>query len=637
MEIPAPSPASSETAHPALLAERLASLPARPGVYLFRDATGKVIYVGKAASLRSRVRSYFRSQSDFSPKLRNMVTRIVDFEYIVTDSEVEALVLECNLIKQYRPKYNVSLRDDKQYLYLKITTGETYPGVFTTRQVVKDGSRYFGPFTSAQSLRQTIALLNRLFAFRTCHLDMSKVQARPCLDYYIKRCTAPCVRAISPEAYRESIERVIMFMEGKHEDVLERLRHEMLEAAERLDFERAAQLRDKIQAVEKVSARQKITQVDRGDQDAIAFAVEGPDAGVQVFTIRGGKVVGRENFLLQNVDDTPPGEIMAQFLRQYYDSAPFVPPELVLQYEPDEPALMRQWLAARRQGPVKLSVPKRGQKKELIDLLAENAREYLEQMRLRWLNDDQKTVAALAELQDALNMPKLPGRIECYDISNIQGTSAVGSMVVFENGHPRKDQYRKFRIKTVQGPDDFASLKEVLGRRFRRAVQAGQAAQDGATGGEAAGGWAALPDLVIIDGGKGQLSAGLEALEEIGLAGLVGRGEITVVGLAKEREELFLPGRPDSLLLPRHSQALYLVQRIRDEAHRFALMYHRSLRQQKGVRSQLDEVPGIGPKRKAALLKHFGSVPAIRQASLEELMQVPGITRAAAEKVKEFL
>jgi len=656
------------------LEEKIEALPDKPGVYCFRDAAGSIIYVGKAQSLRSRVRSYLQSPELLPPKTRRMVERAVDLDVTVTSTPVEALILECNLIKEQRPRYNVRLRDDKSYPFIKVTVQEEWPRVYFTRSVVRDGARYFGPFTDAKSVRQTLDTLNRLFPFRTCHRTITGKDARACLAYHIHRCTAPCIGVADRGEYLRAIQQVVLFLEGKQERIIDELRVEMERAAEELRFEHAARLRDRIRSLEKIVERQRITSgEDPTDRDVVGLAHENGLACAQLLFIRSGKLVGSEHFALEGTEEERPGPILDSFLQQFYHSAAYIPPQILVQEEIEDPATLEAWLGERRGGRVRLVVPRRGQKQELVKLAVENAAQHLEMLKLRWLNDAQRTTGALVEIREALGLPATPNRIECYDISNIQGSSAVGSMVVFEGGQPKTSDYRRFRIKTVEGANDFAMLQEVLRRRFKRAISAENAGAGGdvepersadrqhlPTGGRAesnalpssgeedrgegaapresassaqdsSAGWAAMPDLVIVDGGKGQLNAALEVLDSLGLA------DLPVVGLAKEREEIFRPGEPDGLLLPRSSQGLYLIQRIRDEAHRFAITYHRKVRGRQGLGSILDEVPGIGPKRKQALIKHFGTVSAIRQASLEELLAVPGMNRRAAEKIKEML
>lgn len=613
------------------LKERVGSLPQRPGVYIFRDGQGRILYVGKAVSLRNRVRSYFR-QSGHIGKVRTLMGQVADFEYIVTDSEVEALILECNLIKEHRPRFNIRLRDDKQYPYIRIDPTARWPRPEITRRVASDGARYFGPYTDSRSVRRTLDLLNRMFPYCSCaNPDASK--GRACLKYHIGRCLGPCVGACTREEYMGVIDQVCLFLDGKTNEVVDRLAKQMEEASEKMMYERAAVLRDQIQAVNKTLERQKIVSTAMMDQDVIAFARANGEACVEVFFIRQGKMVGHEHFVLEGTHEEEAKEIITSFVTQFYAQAAYVPQEVLLQTAAAEMEIIESWLARKRGDQVRLLVPRKTEERLLVEMVASNAAETLEQMRARWLADRNKIGQAVSELARSLELEEDPRRIECYDISNIQGTNAVGSMVVFEEGRPKNSEYRRFRIKTVEGANDFAMLKEVLTRRLKRAVELARARDEAADGDGAAqdSTWAKLPDLIIVDGGKGQLSAALEVREELGL------NDLPMVGLAKEREELFLPGRSDPVVLPRDSQGLYLVQRIRDEAHRFALAYHQRLRKQGAMGSLLDEVPGIGPRRKQALLRRFGSLSAIREATLEELAETPGMSLAAARKVKAHL
>jgi excinuclease ABC subunit C len=652
----------------------LNSLPHKPGIYLMKDDQGTILYVGKAISLFNRVRSYFQESTDLSPKNRSMVAKIADIEFLVVNNEVEALVLESNYIKQYRPKYNVLLRDDKSYPYIKVSLTEDFPRVYRVRSFQHDGNRYFGPYTNSGAVDATLDLLNKLFAFRTCRYDASnwavprngeplagwkqKLLARPCTQYYIHRCVAPCVAYASREEYDAIIKQVILFLEGKHDEVLKDLQGRMEKAAEELNFEEAARVRDRIKAVERILEKQRIINTEaQDDQDVVALASGDDETCALVFFFRNGKLVGREYFILQGTRDSSPGEIMTSFLQQFYESSPHVPAEVITEVEPDDRVLIQNWLKEKRKdlaavsggSSVTINVPRRGDKVRLVEMVKQNAQEVLEQQRIKWLSDSQKTQLALEELQEALNLVAPPQRIECYDISNTQGTNAVGAMAVFEAGHPKTSEYRRFKIKSVQGQNDVASHQEVLRRRFRKAVGAisqdapSEEESDGTASSEQASSqlehdWA-MPDLVIIDGGKGQLNAALEVMQELRL-------EIPVVGVAKEeglhtksatQEVIYTPGSPDPLLLPRTSQGLYLVQRIRDEAHRFGITYHRKLRSDRTFKSVLDEIPSIGPKRKQVLMKHFGSVRAISAASVEDLAALDGMTRDAAEKVKEYI
>ncbi|MGA9347957.1 MAG: excinuclease ABC subunit UvrC [Anaerolineae bacterium] len=621
--------------HP-LLKDKLQTVPTKPGVYLMKDEGGEVIYVGKAINLRNRVRSYFQASASHSLKLHRLIYHIADFDFIVTDSEIEALILECNLIKEHRPRYNVRLKDDKRYPYIKITWQEDYPRIYVTRRMERDGARYFGPFTAVWAVHQTLDMLRRLFPYLTCNREITGQDKRACLYYHIGRCAGPCIGAVSKEEYRALIKRICLFLEGKAEEIVADLQAQMASAAEALDFEGAAALRDQIRAIEWVTKQQKIALAVGKDEDVIALARENNDTCVQVFFIRQGKLIGREYFILDGTAEEDEAEIVASFIKQFYDEAAYVPMKIILPTNVEEALVIEAWLRSKRGSKVRLHVPKRGRAKELVQMAAENAAETLASLRAQWLADEGRSVEALAQLKEHLGLEEAPTRIECYDISNIQGTAATGSMVVFVKGVPRKGDYRRFRIRTVESADDYAMIQEVLRRRFKRAIE-GRA--EGSSKFKAqssklkeADVWTILPDLIIIDGGKGQLNAALEVLEEHGL-----KGEVPAIGLAKKQEEIFLPGRPEPLVLPRDSQGLYLLQRIRDEAHRFAVGYHRKLRTKKSLASILEEIPGIGPKRRQALLKHFGSIEAIRQASVEELAAVKGMTRKAAEMVRENL
>jgi excinuclease ABC subunit C len=597
------------------LKEQLKTLPTKPGVYLLEDESGKVLYVGKAASLRNRVRSYFGATHTHDSKLHQMMSVVQRLDFIVTDSEQEALILENNLIKKHRPRYNVRLRDDRSYPYIKVALNEEWPRVFLTRRFDYDGGRYFGPYASAGSVRMTLDLLKKLFRYCSPKWVITGKKPRPCFDYSIRRCVGACSSQIAKDDYREIIDQVILFLEGKQDTVIRDLRSKMERAAEALEFEKAALLRDQVEAVESVTEGQKIISAGGGDEDVIAFARERNDACVQIFFVRSGKLIGRENFIMEGTQDEVPGHVTASFIQQFYGSAAYVPPRILLQTEPEDMEVIRSWLESVRDGKIDLKVPQRGQKKKLVDMVAENAKQALAQLKAKRLADTGKTALALKELQERLHLPRLPNRVECYDISNIRGTSAVGSMVVFENGRPKPSYYRRFKIKTVEGIDDYAMMQEVLKRRFKRVKV------------EDASSWAVMPDLVLIDGGRGHLTSVQEVMQELEV------DSIPLAAIAKENEEIFLPDAVEPLVLPRDSQALYLLQRIRDEAHRFALSYHLHVRKKAALKSEWS-VPGIGPKRKRALLKKFGSVRGIKEASVEELMSVPGMTRQLAERVK---
>ncbi len=609
------------------LRAKLAGLPDKPGVYLMHDANGKVIYVGKAVVLRNRVRSYFHASAGHTAKTERLVAEIADIEWIVTESELEALILEAELIKRHRPRYNVRLKDDKRYPYIRVSLQEPYPRIQIVRQSQRDGARHFGPFTSSQAVYQTLEVLRRLFPYRTCNREITGQDARPCLYYHIKRCLGPCIGAVDQAGYREMILQACLFLEGRSEQVVELLGRQMVQAAEALDFERAATLRDQVSAINQVIERQRIVSDHLHDHDIIALARDDGQACVQVFFIRDGRLIGREYFVLTGAQEEDDAEVMGSFIKQFYSETSQIPPEILLQHDLDEFAVIASWLRSRRGSKVTIKVPKRGDKRAVVRMAHENAIETLERLRMEWEVDTHRQTQALTELQEALGLPQPPVRMECYDISTIQGSHTTGSMVVFERGTPNKQDYRRFRIRTVEGTDDYASMREMLTRRFQRARDAQERrAVDGKNER-----WAILPDLVILDGGKGQLGVAREVMEALGV------GQIATVALAKQEEEIFVPGRATSIRLPRGSQALYLMQRIRDEAHRFAVSYHRKLREQEGTRSLLDEVPGIGPKRRQALLKRFGSLEAIRQASIEELAAVPSMNRAMAEQLAAYL
>lgn len=609
----------------------LDNLPTKPGCYLMKDAAGKVIYVGKAINLRNRVRSYFHSSNSHHPRTNQLVRKIADIEWIVVDSELEALILEMNLIKKYRPHYNVRLKDDKRYPYIKVHWADPFPKVTVTRQMVNDGSRYFGPYTSVWAVHQTLDVLRRIFPYLTCDREITGQDERACLYHDIKLCSAPCIGAVSKEKYRQMIDDLCQFLSGRTEEIVSRMRVEMERAAEELRFEKAAALRDQIRAIENVVERQKVVSPDYVDSDVLAMARSNGEAVVQVFFIRGGKLIGRDYFVLEGAEDTPDSDVMAQFLKQFYDQAATVPDQVLLPQEVEELQIIRQWLNQKSSGQkVEIFVPREGQQQELLKLAAENAAETLQVLKAQWQADRHRQEQALIELKEALELKEPINRIECFDISNTQGTAAVGSMVVFEQGVPSKKLYRHFNIRTVVGPDDFASMEEVLTRRFNRwkaALESGDA-----PGKKPDRAFSILPDLLIVDGGKGQLARAVTVLERFGLL-----GKVPVAGLAKQNEELFLPGRPLPVVLPRHSQALYLVQRVRDEAHRFAITAHRSRRDKAGVASRLDAIPGIGPARRKALLNTFGSIENIREASLKELQLVNGITPELAQAIKSYL
>jgi excinuclease ABC subunit C len=649
------------------LAATLKNLPDRPGVYLMKNARGDVLYVGKAQSLRSRVRSYWQKEAATADHhlIRSVIDRVVDVEYTITDSTSEALLLEGNLVKRFQPQYNVRLKDDKSYPYIKITLADDFPRIERTRRLPQDGSRYFGPYASASSVDEAMNLVRRLFPFRTCTIDIKdgvRALQRPCLLYHIKRCQGPCIQAIEKDAYRADIEQVELFLEGRQESLVRALRDDMTRASERQDYERAAMVRDKVKAIERTMESQKMAAFARTDLDLLGLIKRDNQAAVQLFMIRGGKALGRDVFLLDTPRGTTNEDALSGFLLQYYAQATSIPREIAVPFDLPDRADIEGFLAERRGSlafspdghastsrsenltvprpdavpvgrrraastdtpkPVSLVVPLRGERRKLMVLATRNAEEMLAREQARWMADQGKTLGALQELADALQLPTLPARIECYDISNFQGSDIVGSMVVFEDGKPRTGEYRRFRIRTVEGPNDVASHQEVLRRRFR-------AARIGDEGADEERRWA-MPDLVIVDGGRAQVSAAKTVLDELGLH------DLPLAGLAKEREELVLPDRSEPILLPTTSQALYLVQRIRDEAHRFAITYHRDLRRRATVHSKFDDLPGIGPRRRGALLRVFGSLKRVREAPVEQIAAVPGIGPALAAKIKSNL
>ena len=619
------------------LQARLDNLPTRPGCYLMKNAEGAIIYVGKAINLRARVRSYFQQQALHSTKTRRLVSHITDIEWIIVETELEALVLENELIKRHQPHYNIRLKDDKTYPYIKLHWAEDYPKVTIVRRMARDGGRYFGPYTSAFNVRVTLEALRHVFPYLTCNRDITGQDERACLYFHIGRCNGPCIGAVNRDEYRAMIQGLADFLSGDTEPVLNKLRAEMVDAAENWRFERAARLRDQIKAAEQMVERQKVVSGQQQNEDLIAFAQVNGDTCVQVFFVRHGKLIGRESFVLEGAEGDETGAVLGAFLTQFYSEAAYVPPEIVLPKDLDERLIIEQWLRSRRGGEkVVLTVPQEGQQRDLLELASQNAAETLHALRAQWQADKNKQVIALAELGRALGLADAPGRIECYDISTLQGASTVGAMVVFAQGTPMKSDYRKFKIRGKGSlgagePDDFASMREMLRRRFRRAVD--PPANEGAPGQAPRKGdqmWQRLPDLVVIDGGKGQLNVAVEVLREFDLF-----DQVPVIGLAKRFEDVYFPGQRDPLVLPRDSQALFLLQRIRDEAHRFGITFNRELRSKAGVMSELDKVPGIGPRRRKELLKRFGDLETIKQASIEELAAAPGMNVTAAEAIKD--
>ncbi len=604
------------------LFRKLQHLPDAPGVYLMKDAEGRIIYVGKARSLKNRVRSYFQESRSLSPKVDTMVSQIADLEYIVTDSELEALILEGTLIKKHKPKFNVVLKDDKNFPYLKLTLQEEFPRVIAVRKIKKDGALYFGPYIPSNALWKTLKLIHKIFPIRQCTYNISfHCMERPCLDYQIGQCIGPCAAMCTKEEYDRLVQEVRLFLEGKKEDLVKSLQAKMEEKAANLEFEQAAKIRDQIMAVQKVMERQKVISMGFENQDILAYAVQGDLVNVQMFFIRNGVIVGRSDFNLTRSDEPEKAEILTSFIKQFYAREVFIPEEIVLPEPIGDEEILSEWLSRRKGKKVSLIVPQRGKKKRLVDMAFKNAELALrEEIEI----GSGEGPEVLEQLQKSLALRNLPVHIEAFDMSNIQGGYAVGSMVVWKDGKAARSEYKKFKIKYTPGPDDFGMMREVLRRRYSRVLKEGLE----------------LPDLIVIDGGKGQLSAALEVLEELRVR------HPDVIGLAKakgvkysetDKEKIFLKPEGDPLILPRESKELQLLQRIRDEAHRFAVTYHRTVRKKATLHSILDEIPGVGPQRKKALLKHFGNIQKIREASVEELLKVPLINRKLAETIRQFL
>lgn len=610
------------------LQEALKNLPDHPGVYIMKDGEGEIIYIGKAVSLKNRVRQYFQNSRNHHPKVRAMVSHIVEFEYILTDSELEALILECNLIKKHKPRYNILLKDDKHYPYIKVTINEEYPRVMVTRKVLKDGAKYFGPYTDVTAVRETTQLIKKLYPIRTCNINVGfgREACRPCLNYHIKRCLAPCLGNVDKEMYMEMINDIMKFLSGKQDALVKKLQGQMQEAAEALDFERAAELRDQILSIQKIQEKQKIISSALEDEDVIAFARDDRGSCVEIFFIRGGKLLGRENFFFEDIEEDE-REIISQFMTQFYADREYIPREILLQSEVSELSLIESWLSNKRGSRVTLRIPKRGDKNQLVEMAQRNAESALEQLKSRVVKEKQSTEGAVEELQMILGLDYFPTRIEAYDISNIQGTDPVGSMVVFEDGKPKNRDYRRFKIKTVVGPNDYASMEEILQRRFRRGLN--EIDEFGVD--SVKGKFSSLPDLIMMDGGEGHVSTARRVLDEFNL-------NIPVCGMVKDDKHrtraLVYEGNEISLY--KDSNAFKLITRIQDEVHRFAITYHRSLRSKGTVASILDEIPNIGKKRRLALLKHFGSVEDIKKATIDELRRVEGMNEKSAIGVYEF-
>ena len=611
--------------------EELKKLPDHPGVYLMHDARDVIIYIGKAVSLKNRVRQYFQSSRNKGPKIEKMVTHIARFEYILTDSELEALVLECNLIKEHRPKYNTMLKDDKTYPYIKVTLGEAYPRVLFSRQMKKDKSRYYGPYTSAAAVKDTIELIRKLYRLRSCSrvLPRDIGKERPCLNYHIHQCLAPCQGYVSQEQYREQIRQAVDFLNGKFDPVLKDLEEKMRAAAAEMDFEKAAEYRDLMASVKQIAQKQKITDFDGEDRDIMALAMDDRDAVVQVFFVRQGKLIGREHFHVTIGNEDTPREVLSTFIRQYYAGTPFIPREIMLQLEIDDAEVVGQWLSSRRGQKVHIRVPKKGSREKLVELAARNARMVLEQDREKIRREEGRTIGAVREVAGWLKLGYVR-RMEAYDISNINGFETVGSMVVYEKGKPCRSDYRRFRLRTVAGPDDYASMREVLTRRFTHGMEEREQNRQKNLG-EEYGSFTRFPDLILMDGGRGQVNIALQVLDELGL-------EIPVCGMVKDDYHRTRGLYYNNVEIPidTHSEGFRLITRIQDEAHRFAIEYHRSLRSKEQVHSVLDDIPGIGPERRKALMRAYESLEAIREADVESLKAVPSMNEKAAVSVYRF-
>ncbi len=611
--------------------EELKKLPHCPGVYIMHDANDNIIYVGKAINLHNRVRSYFRKNIGRGPQIDKMVTLIARFEYIVTDSELEALVLENNLIKEHSPKYNTMLKDDKTYPYIKVTVSEDYPRVLFCRQMKKDRSRYFGPYTSAGAVKDTIELINKLFCLRTCNRNLSKEVGgeRACLNYHIGQCLAPCQGKITREEYQEQVKGALAFLNGNYQDTLKELEQKMQRASENLEFEEAIRYRDLYNSVKQIASKQKMEESDGEDKDIIALACDDRDAVVQVFFVRGGKLIGREHFYMTHVSETPKKQILLDFVKQFYAGTPFIPRELILQEEIEDIQVIEQWLTGRKGSRVYIRIPKIGAKEKLVELAAKNAMLVLSQDKERIRREEGRTIGAVKEIASLLGLEEV-NRMEAFDISNISGFANVGSMVVFEKGKPKKSDYRKFKIKTVSGPDDYACMKEVLTRRFTHGMEERKILDDKELENEF-GSFTKFPDLLMMDGGRGQVNIALQVLEELRL-------NIPVCGMVKDDNHntrgLYFNNK--EIDIDRRSEGFKLITRIQDEAHRFAIEYHRSLRSKAQVKSVLDEIPGVGPTRRKALMKHFTSIEEIKQAEFETLLEAEGMNRAAAQSVYDF-
>lgn len=611
--------------------EELKKLPDKPGVYIMHDSNDTIIYIGKAINLHNRVRSYFRKNIGRGPQIDKMVTQIARFEYIITDSELEALVLENNLIKEYSPRYNTMLKDDKTYPYIKVTVGEVYPRVLFSREMKKDKSRYFGPYTSVAAVKDTIDLINKLYQLRTCSRSLPKESGRdrPCLNYHIKQCMAPCQGNIAREQYREQVDKALDFLNGNYSPILKELERNMQEASDNLEFEEAIKYRDLFNSVKQVAQKQKITDCDGEDKDIIALSMDDNDAVVQVFFIRSGKLIGREHFYMTHVSGNAKAQVLLDFVKQFYAGTPFIPRELMLQEVIEDVEVLEKWLSARKGSRVHIRVPKKGTKEKLVELAAKNAALVLKQDREKIKREEGRTIGAVKELAALLGMEGI-SRMEAYDISNISGFANVGSMVVYEKGKPKRSDYRKFKIKTVSGPDDYACMKEVLTRRFVHGMEE-QRQLDLKEMEKEFGSFTKFPDLILMDGGRGQVNIALEVLSELDI-------HIPVCGMVKDDNHRTrgLYYNNEEIPIDRHSEGFKLVTRVQDEAHRFAIEYHRSLRSKTQVKSVLDDIPGVGPARRKALMRHFKSIDEIREAEVEQLTQVSEIPEHIAQGIYDF-
>jgi excinuclease ABC subunit C len=610
--------------------EQLKKLPDKPGVYLMKDENGEIIYVGKSKSLKNRVGQYFRSQKGHPPKVKAMVKVIKEFEYIITDTEVEALILEANLIKKHKPRYNVLLRDDKSYPYIKVTLNEKYPRVLKTRRVIKDSARYFGPYINVDAVNQTLATIEELFPLRKCKRNLEQNNERPCLNYHIKKCLGPCTGKVNHDEYMEMIDQIVLFLGGKQDILIKELEGKMAKAAQELHFERAAKYRDRINALKNLAEKQKIVSTSDADQDYISMAISDDKVCIMVFFVRSGKLVGREHYILEGTEDMERSEILSTFVKQFYSSTSFIPKEILAHENMEDSEVIESWLSQKRQSKVTVKQPMRGEKKKLLELVYKNALEYLTKFEEKINRDKEYSQKVLNEIKYILGLDHLPKRIEAYDISNMYGVFSVGSMVVFENGKPQNSGYRRFKVRTIEGPNDYGSMQEVLFRRFKRGIEENQMLKEQGISFEK-GKFSIFPDIVLVDGGKGHVKAAEDVLVALGL-------NIPVAGMVKDDKHRTkgLIYKGDEIYLEKRSYGFKLIAKIQEEVHRFAISYHKTLRDKSMVQSVLDEIPGIGKKRKKELLKHFGSIEKIRKASVKELKEVDGMNTKSAKSVYEF-